>query len=317
VDYTVLYRRQLSERDLREVSRTWSLFVSAYNASERVRASFEVVEATRKHWLLHPEYRFLEAEKPLGEVFSPESFDEADFWRHYVTAADPDLTRDDICIDLTGFMRPHLMFFARLLFDAGAKRFTALYTDPVRYVKEENTEFSKGPVVGVRQVAGFEGLHVPDLRHDLMVIGTGFDHELIRRVAESKLNAKKLQLFGLPSLQPEMYQQGVMRAAKAAEAVGGGSDADTLFAPANDPFVTAQVLHDKINAERSRTGITNLYLASLGTKPQALGFALLYLTELRDSPASMVFPYSQSYERETTKGVARTWMYEVELLKGN
>ena len=314
MDYTILYRRQVSTDDLRQASRGWRLFISAFNDSERVRNVFSAVETPDKHWVVHPEYQFAPEELPDGDVFTPQSLDEAEFWTSYLGAAMPDLADGEICIDLTGFMRPHLMLFVRLLFDAGATRFTALYTDPERYVKDENTEFTKGPVVGVRQIAGFEGSHLPHVGNDLLVIGTRFDHELIRRVAEDKVDAKKVQLLCLPSLQAEMYQQGVIRTARASEAIGDDVGREPLFAPANDPFVTAQVVSEHVVAERALGGASNLYLSALGTKPQALGFALYYLTELRDTAASIVFPFAERYARETTKGLARTWLYEVELL---
>ena len=52
-------------------------------------------------------------------------------------------------------------------------------------------------------------------------------------------------------------------------------------------------------------------LSPLATKPQALGFALFYLQELLDQPASVLFPFSRRYERETSNGVGRVWSYEI------
>jgi hypothetical protein len=313
VDYTILYRRQLDNGALAAESQTWSLFISAYNDSERVRSVFDVV-ACEKHWLLHPEYQYAESERPSGSVFAPSSFNEAEFWAQYIAEAAPDLTGDGICIDLTGFMRPHLMFLVRLLFQNGVQRFSALYTDPERYGEQENTQFTKGPVLAVRQVAGFEGVHAPDTSKDLLVIGPGYDNELIRRVADEKANARKLEIFGLPSLQAEMYQENVLNAALAAESVGSTTRTDVYFAPANDPFETAHVLQQIVARESARRGITNLYLSSLATKPQALGFALYFLTEQSNTAASMLFPYAERYTRESSVGVKRTWLYRVEQL---
>jgi hypothetical protein len=312
VDYTILYRRQISAEDIARESQGWSLFLSAYNDSERVQSVFDAVDC-EKHWLLHPEYRYSEAERPQGSVFAPSSLNEAEFWAQYVDEARPDFSMGDICVDLTGFMRPHLMLLVHLVFASGARRFTALYTDPVRYEKQENTEFTKGPVVEVRQVAGFEGVHDPDTTNDLLVVGPGYDDELIRRVADAKANARKVQVFGLPSLQAEMYQENVLNAAKAAESIGG-SDGKLYFAPANDPFATARALQSIVDKERKRRGITNLYLTSLSTKPQALGFALYAVTEQSSSATSLLFPFAESYARETTVGVKRTWHYTIELL---
>lgn len=54
-------------------------------------------------------------------------------------------------------------------------------------------------------------------------------------------------------------------------------------------------------------------LCPLATKAQLLGFALYYLTECRNMPVSVLFPFCASYDRETTKGLTRIWKYTVEL----
>src|SRR5580658_4376694 len=42
------------------------------------------------------------------------------------------------------------------------------------------------------------------------------------------------------------------------------------------------------------------YLSPLATKPQVLGFALYYLTECRNTAASLIFPFCQAYDQETS-----------------
>lgn len=316
IDYTILYRSRLELDDLGKASNHWPVLVSAFNASERVQTIFTHANADAKHWLVQPEYGYSPEQFPTeGEVFAPTSRNEADFLAEYLTAAPVDPRQSGACIDITGFMRPHLMLLVRMMFDAGVDRFHVLYTDPVRYSKEEQTEFTKGPVTAVRQVAGFEGQHVPHRgTEDLLIIGTGYDDELIRRVAESKANAHKMQMFGLPSLSPDMYQQNVLNASRAAEAVGQTAEREPCFAPANDPFVTASVLQERVDRERAAGRLSNLYLCPLGTKPQALGFALYYLTEWQGGPCSMLFPFAEFYEQETSKGIARIWKYTLERL---
>ena len=316
MDYSLLRRSEFTAARLSELP-TWDVFISAFNKSERVNSVFDVVRAGRKQWLIHPEYDFAESELPEGgELLVLDSRDEAEFWHQYFLAANVgDWPRDArVCVDITGFMRPHLMLLPRLLRDRGFLRLEVLYSDPKAYESGEKTPFSKGAITEVRQVRGFEGTHVPDSgEEDLLVVGAGYDDELIRRVAESKRAARKLEMFGLPSLQPHMYEENRLRAAKAEEAMGPLSNRALLFAPANDPFSTAQELHDRVEEERSRTGIGNLYLSPLATKAQALGFALYYLCECVGAAVSAIFPYAEYYSRETSVGVARAWLYELEL----
>jgi hypothetical protein len=205
------------------------------------------------------------------------------------------------------------MLLVALLFEMGLDRFNVMYSDPIEYVRQEKTDFSKGAVTEVRQVMGFEGIHVPDAgAGDLLVIGTGFDDRLMKWAAEAKVSARKAALFGLPALQPDMYQQNVLRTARVADSFSG-ADLNPWFAPASDPFVTAQTLHDGVRVEQQR-GFANLYLCPVGTKAQALGFALYYLHEWRGQNASMIFPFSEGYEEKTSRGLSRVWMYTVEKL---
>lgn len=315
LDYQILYRQQVSSDEFAEKSKDWTLFISAFNTSDRVIQVFDRCNSAEKHWVVHPEYNFPDEELP-DTCFCPQSRNEAEFWAEYREEAQSKFSeKETVCVDATGFMRPHLAFLMADLFRAGLSRFQVTYSDPVRYVKQEKTEFTKGPVTEVRQVGSFEGVHLPATEgDDLVIIGAGYDDELISRVAEDRSNARKVQMFGLPSLEPDMYQQNVYRAEAAAEAVGALADVDTLFAPANDPFVTAQVIRERVELEKRRGPVANLYLSSLGTKPQMLGFALYYLTECQGTATSLIFPYAEFYSQETTQGIARTWLYTVERL---
>jgi hypothetical protein len=314
MDYSLLHRAEFPASKLSEMPK-WDVFISAYNKSERVNEVFAQVVASKKEWLVHPEYDFSVDELPTtGETRVLETRDEAEFWHAYFLMADVDAWPKDaaICVDSTGFMRPHLMLLPLLLRDRGFTRLHVLYADPKAYQSGEKTPFTQGAVTEVRQVRGFEGTHVPDAGdNDLLVIGAGYDDELIRRIAESKRAARKLEMFGLPSLQPHMYEENRLQAAKAEEALGPLPTRSFLFAPANDPFATAQELHDRLTDERVR-GLANLYMSPLATKAQTLGFALYYLCECVGQPASMIFPYAEFYSRETSIGLARVWLYELE-----
>jgi hypothetical protein len=320
IDYTIFYKKKYKPDDDWQSENNWDLLISAYNSSERVQKIFEEANAREKHWLMLPDYDYKENEFPLsGKVFAPALTHEADFIQEYFQQARIDISNKKLCVDITGFMRPHLMFLIKYLWMNGVYKFDALYTDPSRYAKKEETKFSDEVVSEVRQVAGYEGNHIPDTSNDVLIIAAGYDHQLISYVAEDKDKSRKIQIFGLPSLQADMYQENVLRASIAAEAVGviAGDDPNNYFAPANDPFVTASLLQEIVRNLNQRRKITNLYLSPLSTKAQVLGFALYYLTELQDSASSIIFPISSKYTRETTKGISNISKYEVELPKTN
>ena len=312
-DYTILYRRELSLTSLRQ--QKWDRLVSTYDDTDRVRRVFGSVRAREKHWLIQPEYLIAPEEYPeSGTLYAPGVCDVTEFVEGYL-ALHPLDGSASLCIDITGMMRPHLLYLVKKAFDSGVRRFDALYAEPGSYLRHEETIFAAGPVTDVRQVSGYEGSHAPTAPSlDLLVIGTGYDEELIRFVAEHKATARKIQMFGLPSLQADMYQENVLRSALVADSVGLLDDRARCFAPAYDPFATAQVLHDVVAASERRGALGNLYLAPLGTKPQVLGFGLYYLSEWVGRAASVLSPVVERYERGTAKGWGRIWLYEVELL---
>lgn len=314
-DYSIFYKKAWNA-DSTWPTFSWDVFLSAFNSSDRVRNVFERVSAGRKHWFISPEYRYREEELPKnGECFVPSDADEAAVVQSYFNAASIDLGRASICIDITGFMRPHLLVMLKYLSLKGVRRFDALYSEPLRYAKKEKTRFSDEVVVEVRQVAGFEGNHRPETSNDLLIIGAGYDHALIAHAAEYKESARKIQLLGLPSLRADMYQENVLRAYRAAEQLGSMSadSADTYFAPANDPFETANALEEIVQSVGRNEEVTNLYLCPVSTKVQVLGFGLYYLTEWVGRHSSVIFPFCRTYTRETSVGLSRVWWYQVEL----
>lgn len=323
IDYSIFYKKKFADPNQINTIGGYDLFISAYNDSERVKKIFEEINATEKHWLLFPEYCYADHEKPsLGnaseKLFSfDSSLREGEIIREYVRLSGINFnTINNVCVDITGFIRPHLIFFVRYLATLGVKQVDFLYTDPIKYKKKEQTDFSFD-YIDVRQVDGCQGTHHPDTNNDILIIGAGYDHLRITDVSKSKNSSKKIQLFGFPSLQPDMYQENILKAYKAEEETSNGRenfiDPDrTLFAPANDPFVTANVIREYVIKENKKKTITNLYLCPLSTKAQTLGVALYYIAQCTDEPSSIIFPFCSKYSRETTEGISKIWKYTVE-----
>jgi hypothetical protein len=315
-DYSIFYRRVWGAAEPWPADLKWDILLSAYNASDRVNRVFEMAPAERKHWFISPEYGYTKAEYPTHPYcFAPPHGNEADVIAAYFDACGVDLRNHRLCVDITGFMRPHLLVLLKYLQMNAVQKVDVLYSEPSIYKRKEKTRFSDEAVVEVRQIAGFEGNHSPDTSDDWLVIGAGYDHALIAHVAEHKENARKVQLLGLPSLRADMYQENVLRAHRASEQVGGATGEPDLsyFAAANDPFSTANALSD-VRDQIAKSGpITNLYLCPLSTKVQTLGFGIFYLYELAGQAASIIFPFCRGYARETSQGISRIWWYQVEL----
>lgn len=306
IDYTICYKKQLPI-DQAWTDHRWDFFVSAYTEGERILRVFDRVEAGVKEWVVFPEYGFKSENVPKNS-FQDAAKGEAEFIRKYIDNLIPRIKGGTLCIDITGFIRPHLMVLVQLLFSKGVNKFDVLYSEPVSYIKKELTTFSSGRDGSVRQVHGFEGAHSADTTNDLMIVGSGYDTDLIARVAAHKETARRVQLFGLPSLRADMYQENVLKAAKVEDML------ESFFAPANDPFVTADKLREIVQSIGRTKRITNLYLAPLASKVQVLGFALFFLFEKHRIPTSILYPFTESYSKETSVGLSRAWKYTVEKL---
>ena len=188
-----------------------------------------------------------------------------------------------------------------------------LYTEPKHYERKADTKFSLDEVVGVRQVAGFEGQHSPDMTNDVLILGGGYDHNLMGRVILAKENARLVQLHSLPSLSADMYHESILRLDRVGAGPSRQSEDQMAYSSANDPFVTAAILSEAYEEQANRKKISNLYLCSLATKPQTVGFGLFYIRELTSIPASVIFPFFKEYSKETSTGVGRSWVYPIVL----
>ena len=315
-DYYAFERSVYAPGELSDAG-PWDFFLSAYEDTERVERPFREVEATVKQWLIHKEYAFGNGQSPEGGFPLHDSFDlpaAATFVEEHAEM----IRHGSLCIDITGFIRPHLLVLLKALKEVGICKLDVLYSDPVRYQWNERTTFTK-TVTGVHQIPGYEGSHPPLVgSEDILVIGAGYDHEQIARACEEKRNSKKYLITGLPGLQPHMYQESVLQIDFAQEWIGPLVKEQQLYAAANQPFGVAQILHDLVEAEegaavRQGSERGNLYLCPTGPKPHVLGFAIFYLRELEDRNASIIYPFARKYARGTTVGILRTWQYQIEL----
>lgn len=324
IDYSIFYRSKFETTDDFKASKNYDLFISAYNDSHRVRKVFSDVISGEKHWIVFPQYFYKPEELPVitsksEKIFCfDENLSEGQLIRNYRDQSKVDFENGgEICIDITGFIRPHLIFLVRFLSTMNIKNIDFIYSDPIKYVKKEETTFSLD-YIKVRQVDGCQGTgHNPETNNDYLIIASGYDNQRITDISKAKANSKKVQIFGFPSLQPDMYQENILKAYKAEEATSNGRESfidpnSTLFAPASDPFITAKILKDFVQQENSREKLTNLYLCPLSTKAQTLGMALYFIADCSNSNVSIIFPICDRYSRETTEGIGKIWRYTVE-----
>lgn len=294
----------------------FDLFISAFNHSERVRHVFDKVHANKKHWWILPEYDY--SDQDLNEISGdvsrvdglPEN--EAELVLNGVKAsglAEP--SGLSVCIDITGFMRHHIFLLLKYFESVRAKSLSMIYSEPERYSRGADTSFSLADIQDVRQVSGFEGVHVPDTSRDVLLLGVGYDHDLMGQAIRYKEGARLLQLLSLPSLTADMYQESLVRVDKVDTEHLDPPGSTEQFSSANDPFLIAASASRLYHREVGNGGISNFYLCPLATKPQALGFGLFYLRELTGTPSSVIFPFPRNYSKATSRGVGRIWLYPI------
>lgn len=318
MNYSFFYKNKF--KNLVSFSQTskdkYDLFLSAYNESFRVQEVFKNINATNKHWLILPEYRFenielLDLKNPIFNYSGKSDWDEDEIILDYYEKNQDLIEGSRVAIDITGLLRPYIIFLVRLLQSKKILKIDFIYSEPYEYKKKEDTEFSLD-YFRIREIKGCLGSHNPETNNDILFLGSGYDYDKMIVVAKEKKEARKIQVLGFPSLQADMFQQNILKSNKAEEdAFSGEFDLDsenTILAPANDPFITAQLLSDYLNNKK----YTNIYLCPLSTKAQALGMALFYVYECLNTPSSIIFPFSKGYSRDTTNGISRIWVYIVE-----
>lgn len=307
-DYSIYSKRLVSKDELSANRFGWSRFISSYNGSQRVNEIFSTVKCAQKHWLVCAEYNYSKEQLPSNDVVTIPTPSREDEFINYYLEKHPIGLKEPVAIDATGFLRPQLLYLLWSLSQAGLRSVDFIYSEPLTYIKGAETLFSGPEITEVRIVSGFEGSHIPQTDRDLLLVGCGYDQQLMEYIADSKAKARKVQLFPFPALRPHMYQENRLQTHKAA--VAFGTVDEHLFAPAHDPFATAQVLHDYW--EKKRTSVGNLYLSPLATKPQVIGFGIFYLFECQRRPASIVFPFTREYAKVTSDGLTEIWLYRVE-----
>jgi hypothetical protein len=310
IDYTYFIKDKFNSISELNLIHDYDHFISFNSETERVLEIFNHIKSTNKIWIAKELNLFISYQNHFI-LTGNDNNDANNFIDNYSLSKE-----EKICIDITGFPVTFLFLFLKNLQFKGITKFDVIYTEPSSYNLKEHTKFSDD-FIEVKQIEGFEGIHnTSDDSNDFLIIALGYDHSRIIDVCKNKSSARKVQLFGLPSLQPDFYQQNIIKTEKAAEELGNPNFNDfdfNIFAPANDPFVTAQKLKLYISKQNKRKEITNIYLSPLSTKAQALGFALYFLWECEDKPISIIYPFCNKTYGNTSKGISNISLFQIEL----
>jgi hypothetical protein len=312
ISYDYFYRDQLPLD--RPWQCNWDLFISAWDGSERVRQTLQLASAPLKITLLHPEYGLSEASVPTDRVFALRG-DEAEGILALVQTLEAlgvNLATARLGIDITGMIRPHIALLTKILRANGVQQFDAIYSEPISYAEREHTKFTSGDVIEVREIIGFEGRNTITNSREVLILAPGFDDALLREIVSHKEHATKVEIFGLPSLQPDMYQHNVLKALGSDTPLPEETSDLRYFATACDPFAMATELSAITARHKKRDPNTRFYIAALATKIQTLGAALFYLTECENSTVSLIYPFASAHLPGPSVGISRAWVYRID-----
>ncbi len=146
IDYSIYYREKHSTLESLSGSYQWDYFVSAFTSAERVQKLFANVRANKKDWLFFPEYKYNKNEypktKPEEDAIELSGKTESEIINPYAKKLKANIKDKNICIDITGFIRPHLMYFLKCLKREGIHKFDIIYVEPEWYKERELTKFS-------------------------------------------------------------------------------------------------------------------------------------------------------------------------------
>ncbi len=303
MDYSIFYKTSYENGKV-DCGKGYDFFFSAFDNCERTSIIFENILAEQKIWINFPHYN---TNYSNSDVYQCVSYKEDECFIDLFEKIDI-LSESNICIDITGFIRPHLIYFIKVLSRIGIKKIDFLYSEPILYRNAEDTSFS-GFIDEVKLIEGCgSDIVLPGAENDILIIASGYDDKLIAKVSNYKSKIKnRYYLLGFPSLQPDMYQESILKMYNAKDSIGHRND---RFAPANDPFITAQVINDIVEENPNHS---NIYLSPLSTKPQTLGIAFYYLWNFEVKPVNIIFPYSNVYFPKTASGIKKTWKYTFEL----
>lgn len=313
-----------SYRDLEEFCSTnsdYELFISAYTEEDIVIKTFNNIKANKKLYLIFPEYN-LNIDNIDSEIFEHTIIDHNIKEAEYINAMCKKYISgqniEKICIDTTGFNKPYLVYLLFWFKEKGINNFDLIYTEPQRYLKSDKTKFSENIIESRNIVSPYES-YVKAGESDLFIINVGYDSKLVNKVINNVIAKEKKPLIGFPSLQSIMYQENILNLIKSRTELGLKENDELLYAPANNPFITAHVISEYVKkyVKTNKNAVKNIHLAPLATKAQTIGMALFYIFENsiydeQDISLHIHYPFTDSYSASSSEGYFRINKYTVE-----
>lgn len=304
----------------------YDIFISAYNNENIVQDVFREIFSKQKVWLIFPDYENLD-----NSIYSKDEFFEYgetpidynkiesmyinNFLQKYNMN---ERTEESVCIDLTGFIKPYMIYLLLALNYLKFNKLDIIYSEPKSYINNEETSFSINETKSIRSIAWNE-LRVDHGKNDLLFINVGYDNKLVDNIVNQyKYVDDHKILIGFPSLQPIMYQENMLNFIKSAENLNITHTFQPIYASANDPFDSAKIIDEEVEKFiNEKDDVKIVYLAPLATKAQALGIVLFYIKEYKKFESKgvtlkIVYPFTKSYSLSSSTDFSKINRYILE-----
>ncbi|NQS90168.1 hypothetical protein HQ584_10310 [Patescibacteria group bacterium] len=220
------------------------------------------------------------------------------------------LSNRKIVIDITVFTKAYFFLLFKVLQEKFAVyHFWITYTEPEKYGgKNPDTGeiiLTEG-VDRIESIPGFAGSSVN--YKDSLIVVLGFEGKRSTEIFYAVNPKKTYAINGFPSYQPgwdNISIEANLRFLRESRAF------DHLhLAPAIDPFETKKVVAQIAKEIKEKDQNSNLVIAPLGTKMQALG-VLLYA--LQDETVKVIYPFPSIYKADYSYSFGRSWICKLDL----
>jgi len=158
MDYSIFYKEDYSINEIKTLG-PFNIFISSFDDCERTINVAKEIIADNKIWLIFPHYKIKNEAYPKDfRVYTNSSYKEDDYFQDFINE-NIIKSNASICIDITGFIRPHLLFLLKYLEVVGVKKVELLYTEPKKYLRADETSFS-GFIDDIRIIEGCTSVNV-------------------------------------------------------------------------------------------------------------------------------------------------------------
>jgi hypothetical protein len=224
----------------------------------------------------------------------------------------------DFGMDITCTPIPHFFIILKYL-SQKVSNACLYYTEPRNYVMTDDINKSYSSTLGsinTDEIYGFSGISAKGSSSDrVLLCFLGFDNDLLPTVIQDSSPSKIITINGFPSFFPKFKDISLINNEKILSSSDYANLRDSCSRNKNLVYIEASNPFDVINTLEE---IKSIYYSScidivpLSSKPMALGVCLFALF---NEDIRVIYPFPETYVRNTTNRCNNCWEYRVDFKK--